>query len=155
MLCHSSVGAAWKFIVKESLGVRFDPFPFPLTLPHFDNVDKASKVGRVRFRVGQKFSHCLAIHRVRFLWVVVALRAAVKETVAYLRTTRRPEVCLFASHDRRPGGGCCIPFGRIHKLATGWSSVHMAGLVEDGIRSPRDDARTIRWACPASVPTGI
>ena len=84
MLCHSSRGAAWKFIVKESLDVRFDPFPFPLTLPHFDNVDKASNVGRVRFRVGKTFSHCLAIHRVRFLWVVVALRAAVKETAVKL-----------------------------------------------------------------------
>ena len=64
-------------------------FAFPLTFPHLDHFHMTSKVGRVLFRVGQKHRHGLAVLRVRFLGVGVALRTTVPETPVKLVCSSR------------------------------------------------------------------
>ena len=78
LLRHGPFSAGWRIT-----------FALPLTLPHFDHFDVPSKVGRVLFRVGQKHRHGLAVLRVRFPGVGVALRTTVPETPVKLVCSSR------------------------------------------------------------------
>ena len=62
----------------------------PLTLPHFDDFDMPSKVGRVLFRVGQKHRHRLTVQGVSFLAILVTFRTTVPETSVKLIGGARP-----------------------------------------------------------------
>ena len=90
LLSHSSRRAAWKFSVNESLGVRFDPFPFPRALPHFEYFNMTPKILRVLFRLSQEHTHRLTVHSVDFIRVSMDNRARntrdIDRLYSYLRT---------------------------------------------------------------------
>ena len=100
LLRHLPFRSAWKFIVNKSLGVRFDPFLFPPTFPHFDHFYVPSKVGCVAARVFQQLTHRLFVHSVDFLGVGVAFRAAVK--IAAVELIRRSYFCTPSIHWKLP-----------------------------------------------------
>ena len=100
LLGHLPFRSAWKFSVNESLGVRFDPFLFPLTFPHFDHFYVPSQVGCVAARVFQQLTHRLFVHSVDLLGVGVAFRTAVK--IAAVELLRRSYFCTPSIHRKLP-----------------------------------------------------